>query len=110
VEEVPRHRKRSKFGRIVDFLFLADVFLFGILLASSGNLRLALIVPLAFDVIVLSLATTRQMRLVIAAVLVPLGIALTLFRVPWGWLIAVAGLVIALGFSGGKKAKEDEAP
>jgi len=93
-------RRRPRMALILDFLLLADVFIFGILFATTANLRLALIVPAVADIGVLSLATTRATRVLISTLLIPVGVALSLFHVPWGWFIAVVGLLISLTFAG----------
>jgi len=99
-------RRRSRLELILDFLLLADVFLFGILLAITANLRMALVVPAVFDICVLALATTRATRILLAALLVPIGIVLGLLGIPWGPYIAVVGLLISLTFAGDKKPKD----
>ena len=101
-----RHpRRRSRLGLIMDFLILADVFVFAIIFAMTANIRLALVVPAIFDLGVLALGTTRATRILVVATLVPLGIVLSLFGLPWGWFIAVLGLLLSLTFVGDKKVK-----
>jgi hypothetical protein len=90
----------------VNFLLLADLFLFGILLAVTANLRAALLLPLVFDIGVLALTTTRATRILLAAMLVPIGILLGLLGIPWGSYIAVVGLLISLTFAGDKRIKK----
>jgi len=99
-------RRRSRLALILDFLIVADVFFFLIIFAVTANMRLALIVPAAFDLGVLALGTTRATRILIVATLIPLGIVLSLFGMPWGWFIAVVGLLLSLTFAGDKKLKD----
>ena len=96
-------RRRSRLALILDFLIVADIFLFIIILAVTANIRMALIVPAVFDLGVLGLGTTRSTRILAVATLVPLGIVLSLFGMPWGWFIAVVGLLLSLTFAGDKK-------
>ena len=98
-------RRRSRLALILDFLIIADLFLFLIIFAVTANVRMALIIPAVFDLAVLALGTTRSTRILAVATLVPLGIILSLFGMPWGWFIAVVGLLLSLTFAGDKKKK-----
>ena len=97
-------RRIPNLRRVVDFLLLADIFLFGVLLATTHNLRLSLLAPVVFDVVVLAGATTRSTKIVLCVLMIPLGAVLVFFRVPYGWVIAVMGLVLALTFTGKQEA------
>ena len=93
-------RRIPNLRRVLDFLLLADVFLFGVLFVTTYNLRLSLLAPVILDVVVLAGATTRSTKIALSVLLIPLGVILTFFHVPYGWVIAVTGLALALTFTG----------